>query len=62
LNREWEIDLLVPHLADEAGPGLLLVHALPAGHRGGIVLALLGCQAFEEAVGCLCFGVSVRLV
>lgn len=42
--------ILVPHLADEARRGPLLVHALAAGDGGGVVLALLGLEAFEEAV------------
>jgi hypothetical protein len=42
--------VLVPHLADEARRGPLLVHALAAGDRGGVVLALLGLETFEEAV------------
>lgn len=40
---------LIPHLADEAGLGLRVVHALPAGHGGRVVAALLRRQVGEEA-------------
>lgn len=42
------IDVLVPHLANEAGLWPLLAQALPAGDRGRVVLALLGRETFEE--------------
>jgi hypothetical protein len=36
------VDTLIPHLAEETDVRLLVTHALPTGHGGGIVAALLG--------------------
>ena len=55
LAKELE-NILAPHLADEARVGALLAHALAAGDRDGVVLALLGRQALEEGVRGLLLG------
>lgn len=41
---------LAPHLSNEARLRPLVIHALPAGERDGVVLALLRREALEQAV------------
>ena len=40
----------MPHLADEARSGPLVVHALPASDGDGVVFALLRSEAFKETL------------
>lgn len=41
-TKEFGVNTLIPHLAEETDMRLLVTHALPTGHGGGIIAALLG--------------------